>query len=805
MDSLLQDIRYGFRTLLRSPGLTAVAIIALALGIGANTAIFSVVNAVLLRPLAYRDADRLVMVWETNPKFNIRTGVVSYPAFRDWKEQNQVFESMVACGGQSFNLAADDEPERISGMRVSPEVLEFVGSTPTLGRGFLSEEEQPGKNRVVLLSHALWQRRFGSDPDVIGKPVTLNTESYTIIGVLAPDFLAPSGWVLSKADVLVPLVVDNERRSYYLTVMARLKPGVPLGRAQTEMDSVAAGLAEQYPDTNRDRGVHLVPAHEHVVGRSRPALMIFLGVVAFVLLIACVNVANLLLARAAVRQKEIAIRSALGAGRSRLVRQLLTESILLAVAGGVAGLLLTLWGIDLLVAIMPDTIPRVREINIDSRVLGFTLAVSMISGVVFGLVPALQASKPDLNESLKEGGRTASAGMRRNRIRSLLVVSEVALALVLLIGAGLMIKSFIRLLQVDPGFDRRNTLTMLIALPRQRYSKSEQQRAFFEQVIERVGALPGVEAAGVVNSLPLSQSQEGRYFAIEGDTRPVDDVDPASGYRTASPGYFRAMGIPLLSGRFFSERDNQIASGAVIINQEMARRFFSDVDPIGKRIKFSTRSDARWSEVVGVVGDVNHLGLDEERHSELYAAYLQRPAASMYLAVRTATDAGSAARAIRSEVRGIDKDQPVHDVLTMEDRLSESVAARRFPMLLLSIFAVVALVLAAAGIYGVVSYSVTQRTHEIGVRMALGAQTSDVLRVVLRQEMALVLIGIAIGLIGAFLLTRVMTGLLFGVSATDPLSFVLLSVILTGVALGACFVPARRATKVDPMVALRYE
>ena len=805
MDSLLQDIRYGFRTLLRSPGLTAVAIIALALGIGANTAIFSVVNAVLLRPLAYRDADRLVMVWETNPKYSIRTGVVSYPTFRDWKEHNQVFESMVACTGQSFNLAGDDEPERISGMRVSPEVLEFVGSTPTLGRGFLPEEEQPGKNRVVLLSHGLWQRRFEADPDVIGKAVTLNTESYTIIGVLAPGFVAPSAWVLSKADVVVPLTVDNERRSYYLGVMARLKPGVSLGRAQTEMDSVAAGLAEQYPDTNRDRGVNLVPAHEQVVGRSRPALMIFLGVVAFVLLIACVNVANLLLARAAVRQKEISIRSALGAGRSRLVRQLLTESILLAVAGGVAGLLLTLWGIDLLVAIMPDTIPRAREINIDGRVLGFTLAVSMISGVVFGLVPALQSSKPDLNESLKEGGRTASAGVRRNRIRSTLVVSEVALALVLLIGAGLMIKSFIRLLQVDPGFDRRNTLTMLIALPRQRYSKSEQQRAFFEQLIERVGALPGVEAAGAVNSLPLSQTQEGRFFVIEGDTRSVDDVDPGAGYRTASADYFRAMGIPLLSGRSFTERDNQVASGALIINQEMARRFFSDVDPIGKRIKFSTRSDVPWSEVVGVVGDVNHQGLDEERHSEIYAAYLQRPAASIYLAVRTATDAGSIARAIRSEVRGIDKDQPIHDVLTMEDRLSASVAARRFPMLLLSIFAAVALVLAAAGIYGVVSYSVTQRTHEIGVRMALGAQTSDVLRVVLTQEMSLVLIGIAIGLVGAFLLTRVMTGLLFGVSPTDPPSFVLVSVILTGVALGACFLPARRATKVDPMVALRYE
>ncbi len=805
MDTFLQDARYGLRMLLKRPGFTAVAIITLALGIGANTAIFSVLNAVLLRPLPFKDPDRLVMVWETNAKYDIRTGVTSYAAFRDWKEQNQVFESMVASAGQSFNLTADDEPERVSGMRVSPEVFEFTGTKPVLGRGFLQEEEQPGRNRVVLLGHALWQRRFGSDPRVVGKPIILNAESYTVIGVLPPDFLTPSGWIMARVDVLVPLVVSSERTSYYITVMARLKPGVTLAQAQSNMESIAAGLAEQYPDTNRGRGVNLVPAHEQVVGKTRGALMIFFGVVVFVLLIACVNVANLALARATSRQKEIAVRSALGASRSRLVRQLLTESIILAVAGGGAGLLLTMWGIDSLVAIIPDTVPRAKEINIDGRVLGFTLVVSLLAGLVFGLVPALQASKPNLNEALKEGGRSGWLGGGRNRIGSLLLVSEVALSLVLLIGAGLMIKSFIRLLNVAPGFDRQNTLTMLIALPRQKYGQSEQQRAFFQQLLERVGALPGVEAAGAVNSLPLSQSQEGRYFAVEGDTRNVDEVDPGAGYRTVSPGYFRAMGIPLLTGRSFTERDAQGAPGAVIINQEMARRFFYDADPLGKRIKFSTREDARWSEVVGVVGDVRHHALDQERNSEIYASYLQRPSGGMYLVARTASDSSGIASAIRDEVRAIDKDQPIDDINTMEQRLSASVAPRRFPMVLLSIFAAVALALASAGIYGVMSYSVTQRTHEIGVRMALGAQPADVLRLVVGQGVLLASIGVGAGLVSAVALTRLMSSLLFGVSPTDPVTFAAVSVLLAGVALGACFIPARRAAKVDPMVALRYE
>jgi len=805
METLIQDLRYGARMLAKKPGFTAVAIITLALGIGANTAIFSVLNAVLLRPLPFKDPDRLVMVWETNPKYNQRTGVTSYAAFRDWKEQNPVFELMVASAGQSFNLTADDEPERVSGMRVSPEVFEFTGTKPVLGRGFLQEEEQPGRNRVVLLGHALWQRRFGSDPSVVGKPVILNTESYTVIGVLPPDFLAPSGWIRARVDVLVPLVVSSERTSYYLSVMARLKPGVTLAQAQSNMESIAAGLAERYPDTNRGRGVNLVPAHEQVVGKTRGALMIFFGVVVFVLLIACVNVANLALARATSRQKEIAVRSALGASRSRLVRQLLTESIMLAVAGGVAGLLLTMWGIDSLVAIIPDTVPRAKEINIDGRVLGFTLVLSLLAGLVFGLVPALQASKPNLNEALKEGGRSVWLGGGRNRIGSLLLVSEVALSLVLLIGAGLMIKSFIRLLNVPPGFDRQNTLTMLIALPRQKYGQSEQQRAFFQQLLERVGALPGVEAAGAVNSLPLSQSQEGRYFAVEGDTRNVDEVDPGAGYRAVSPDYFRAMGIPVLKGRSFTERDVQGAPGAVIINQEMARRFFYDADPLGKRIKFSTREDARWSEVVGVVGDVRHHALDHERNSEIYAPYLQRPSAGMYLVARTASDSSGIASAIRDEVRAIDKDQPVDDINTMEQLLSASVAPRRFPMVLLSIFAAVALALASAGIYGVMSYAVTQRTHEIGVRMALGAQPADVLRLVVGQGVLLASIGVGVGLVAAVALTRLMSSLLFGVTATDPITFAAVSVLLAGVALGACFIPARRAARVDPMVALRYE
>jgi putative ABC transport system permease protein len=804
MDNLLNDLRYGVRALLKSPGLSIVAIIALALGIGANTAIFSVVNAVLLRPLPFKEADRLVMVWDSQPKAGIRTGVASYLMFSEWKQQNQVFDHVAAVAGQSVNLAIGDDPERVYGLRVSHDFFSMLGIEPALGRAFLEEEQQPGKNRVALLSHALWQRRFSGDTEVIGRQVTLSAESYTVVGVLPPDFQSPT-FTLTRPDILVPLPIDPERRRYYLTVMARLKPGVTLARAQTDMDAVASRVAGAYQEIDDERGANIVPMHEQMVGRVRAVLLIFLGAVGFVLAVACANVANILLARAAARQKEIAIRSALGASRKRLVRQLLTESVLLSLIGGAAGLLVAVLGLDLLVASLPENMPRAREINLDVYVLGFTFAVSVVSGLIFGLAPALQFSKPDLNEALKESGATLAGSLKRNRLRSLLLISEMALALVLLVGAGLLIKSFARVLGVNPGFDPKNTLTMVVSLPRQKYPTPGQQGEMFRSLVERVGNLPGVESAGVVNSLPLSGSQEGRSFRIEGRTGSVYDVDRELGFRVASPDYFRTMSIPLLRGRLFNERDTAASPGAVIVNRELARRFFPDEDPIGKRVRLGGQPEGVWSEIVGVVGDVNHQGLDEERHSEIYAPYLQLPTNSMYLVVRAGADPTALVGAIRGEVQTIDSDQPVHNVMTMEERISSSVAQRRFPMFLLSVFAAVALVLAAAGIYGVMSYSVTQRTREIGIRLALGATEGQVLRLVVGHAMAVTLIGVGIGLGGAFALTRVIKSLLYSVSATDAITFVGIPLLLIGVALGASFIPAWRATRISPMAALRYE
>ncbi len=823
MRILLQDLRYAGRMLLKHPGFTGVAALALALGIGANSAIFSVINAVLLRPLPYQDPDRIITIWETNP--HLQLGFDKFPCsaanFIDWREQNHVFGHIAALSSDPFNLEGRGEPEKLGGARVSADLFAVLGVEASLGRAFLPEEDQPGHNHVVVLSHSLWQRRFGSDPGVIGQAVRFNGESYTVVGVMPPGFHYPHGTDMpayfqfpAQTEVWSPIALRAEqiknRGGINKAVIARLKPGVTLKQAQAEMDTIAQRIGQQYPDTEAGFGVTLIPLHEQVTGSLRPSLLTLLGAVGFVLAVACANVANLLLARAAARQKEIAIRTALGAGRWRIVRQLLTESVLLSSLGGGLGLLLGMWGIDLLIAATPENIPRFKEVSLDARVLGFTLVVSLLTGIIFGLAPALQASKPDLNESLKEGGRGSTSV--RHRVRSLLVISEVALALVLLIGAGLMIKSFLRLQQVDPGLDPHHVLTMRLSIPYAKYSKDEQRIAFYRQLLERTESLPGVQAVGAVSEIPLSGAEDLEGFTIEGRP-PVKSLQemPIANYHTVTPDYFRAMGITLLKGRQLTEGDKEDAPGVVIINETFAHRFFPGEDAIGKRVTFDNpeKEKASWNSIVGVVRDVKHSALDAEPRPEIFRPFFQSPGTSfsgdLALVARTVSDPLSLAAAIRNEVWAVDKEMPVYDIETMDQIIAESVSRRRFNMLLLGVFAAVAMILATVGIYGVMSYTVSQRTHEIGIRMALGAERGDVLRLVVGQGMMQALAGVAIGLAGAFAVTRVMASLLYGVSATDPVTFIGISLLLAMIALIACYIPARRAMKVDPMVALRYE
>lgn len=810
MSSLLQDLRYGARMLWKQPGFTLVAVITLALGIGANTAIFSVVNAVLLQSLPYREADRLVTVWEKSQRRE--QNVINLANFNDWKTQNDVFEEMATFVDIRTNLTGSGDPVEIPAQIASENLFRVLGVTPILGQGFKPENGIQGQNNVVVLSYGLWQRQFGGDANIIGRKLILNNNENTVIGVLPPDFkwhIQGNSLTNQAAELWTPWVISEpmkqQRRGRFASSVARLKPGVSVTQAKVSMDTLAARLREQYKEFNTGWGVTVVALRDQFAGELRPALRVLMFAVGFVLLIACANVANLLLARTGIRQREIAVRSAVGAGRGRIVRQLLTESILLSVFGGIAGLLLAWWGTAALVRLSPPELGALRGLELSLPVLGFTFVVALLTGVLFGLVPALEASNLNLSETLKDAGRSLAGGLRSKRLRNALVVAEVALALVLLVGAGLLIRSFQRLQAVGTGFNAEKVMTMRVALPGSRYTQDSQRINFFTQAVAEMRGLPGVETAGVINFLPFAGPGSGTGFDIEGQPKQPPGQGHVTGVCVADQSFFSAMQISLKRGRMFTDQEVKEMRHVVVVNESLANKYFPNEEALGKRITIAMKNENVPSEIVGIVADVKHAQFDKPAEPMSYWPIAELPYNNMTFVLRTKGEPESVAASARQVIQRLDPQQPVADVRTLSSLLGNSIARQRFNTLLLSIFATVALLLSAIGIYGVLAYSVTQRTHEIGLRIALGAQLRDVLQLVVGQGITLILIGVAIGLSASLLLTRWLKTLLFEVSATDPLTFLVVSLLLIGVALLACWIPARRATKVDPMIALRYE
>jgi putative ABC transport system permease protein len=801
METLLRDIRYGVRSLAKRPAFALIAAITLALGIGANTAIFSVVNTVLLRPLPYRDAERIVTIWQNNAKAGLPRNDVAPANFLDWQEQSRSFESMAGIEPFGFSMIGNGEPERFQAWLVTAGFFETLGRGPALGRTFTSEDYQSGKERVVVVSHGLWQRRFGADQNLIGQKLTLNGQPYTVVGVMPPEFQFPA-----DREIWAPRVLREYDRKLraptYWNVIARLKPGVTINQAREDMNGIAGRLAAQYPDTNGGMGATLVSLPEQVTGNVRSALWILLGAVGFVLLIACANVANLLLVRGAERNREFAIRSALGAARVRLIRQLLTESVLLALLGGIGGLLMSSWGVRLILSLGSARIPRIEHVRLDWRVLLFALGLSLITAVLFGLIPATQFSRPELQSTLKEGGRGAAIGSTRHWLRNALVISEMAVALVLLTGAGLLVRSFVSVTRVNPGFEKDRVLALQVFLGRNQ--KPEQITAFYDQALEKVGSTPGVQSAALVASPPFINLEQDAPFTIQGQAPPPKGKEPSAFYTEVSPGYLSALTVPLLRGRFFTKFDKSDTTLVVVVNQNMARRYFPNEDPVGRKLTVIF-DQPEEREIVGVIGDVLHSGLDTTARPEMFVPYSQSPTSQMTFVVKTTPDPASMLPAVKSAIREVNRNQTFSKTATMDQLVSDSLQQRRFNLFLLVSFGVLALLLAGIGVYGSINYSTRQRTHEIGLRMALGAQAGDVLRLVVGNGLTLSLIGIAIGLIASFALTRLMKGLLFGISATDPVTFIAISLLLAVIGLLASWIPARRATRVDPLVALRYE
>jgi putative ABC transport system permease protein len=805
---MIKEIQFALRSLLKRRAFTAIALLTLALGIGVNSAIFSAVDSILLRPLPLKDPERLVSVWEQTPRDGIQQNEAAPANFFDLQTQNQSFEQIGAYGPDDVNLTGDGEPERLDGQVVTANVFSILGVAPALGRTFSPEEDQLGHEHVVVLSDALWQRRFNRDPSIVNRAITLNGESFTVIGVMPRGFFFPE----REIELWKPWAMEPEQKAgrgdHYLRLVARLKPGATVARANADLTAIAQRLSAEYPRTNEGLGFVAHSLHQDYVGNLRLPILILFAAVGLVLLIACVNVANLLLAQATTRRKEIAIRIALGARRWTIVRQLLVESLLLAAGGGVLGVLGAFWGVAALAKLLPDSLSKLQNVNVDARVFLFTLGVSVLTAIVFGGVPALLASRTQPGATLSDVARDTAGGTSGRYVRRVLVVSEVALAVVLLVSAGLLIRSFQLLRNVDTGFTTANALTMRMVLPFPKYEKAEARRAFYDEVLRKVEELPGVESAGMITFLPLSFHGMNFNFSVEGQPAPSDTKLPFALFRVVSPDYFRAMGIPLQRGRFFDARDSAESQPAVLVNRRLAEQYWPGEDAIGKRLKVGPLdSPSAWLTVVGVVGDTRQTGLNEHK-LEFYVPYAQERRSFMAprdLVVRTKSDPASIASAVRRAVWSVDKDQPVSNVRTLDQVFAAAISQERFQALLLGLFAMLALLLACVGLYGVISYAVVQRTHEIGVRMALGAQPLDVLRLVIRQGLSLTLAGLGIGIVAGTFVTRVLTDMLFGVTPRDPLTFVGVPALLLLVALLACYIPARRATRIDPLIALRSE